>query len=251
MYLKTLVEYLNQTLRIDDFSDDASLNGLQVEGARTVKKAVIAVDACYKSIQGTRKKRANILIVHHGLFWGGPTPLTGIIAKRVGILLKNGISLYAAHLPLDCHPEIGNNAQLAEMLELKAREAFGEYHGKEIGFAGNLPRPMTVNGFTRKIDKLLNSSTQSFPFGPDKIDRIAIVSGDGSALIPQAVEAGAGTLLTGEPNHPAYHTAMEYKVNLICAGHYATEKAGVKAVGEKLKNEFGLPVSFLDIPTGL
>jgi dinuclear metal center YbgI/SA1388 family protein len=251
MYLKTLVEYLDQVLGISDFPEDSSLNGLQVEGASLVKEATLAVDACYKSIQKTSKKRADILIVHHGLFWGDRTPITGITAKRVRVLLKNGISLYAAHLPLDCHSRIGNNARLADMLNVRDREPFGEYHGKMIGLTGTLSRSLTVRGLCRKMDLLLDTKTKSFDFGPGEIERIAIVSGDGAALAPQAAESGAQALLTGEPSHATYHIASEYKINLICAGHYATETTGIRALGEKIQNEFKLPVSFLDIPTGL
>jgi dinuclear metal center YbgI/SA1388 family protein len=251
MKLERIVEYLDGKLKIADFPGDSSLNGLQVEGARLVTKISLAVDACDTSIKRAARSGSDLLIVHHGLFWGQPQPVTGFMAKRIGLLLENGISLYAAHLPLDSHPEVGNNIKLAELLGVKDTSAFGTYHGTEIGMRGRLPRPVTPRTLSNRIQKLFGAPVACFPFGPKRFTELGICSGGGAFLVQQAARAGCGALLTGEPSHTAYHPARESRINLICAGHYATETLGVKALGEALKAEFGLPVRFIDVPTGL
>ncbi len=251
MLLSTLKKYLDEELNIEQFAGDSSLNGLQVEGAGKVARATLAVDACNLSIRKAVANRSQILIVHHGLFWGGPVPVTGILRKRLALLLKNHLSLYAAHLPLDCHPRIGNNARLADMLKLEKAETFGNYKGLDLGIMGLLPRPITPSGFARKTGKLLSSRAEVFPFGGKKISRLAIVSGGGASLALQAARAGCDALLTGEPAHSAYHPAREAGISLICGGHYATETVGIKALGELISSNFGMETVFVDIPTGL
>ncbi|MBN1163240.1 MAG: Nif3-like dinuclear metal center hexameric protein [Candidatus Krumholzibacteriota bacterium] len=251
MKLRKIVEFIDQTLNLSAFPGDSSLNGLQVEGRSSVSSVALAVDACQRAIQRSVGSGADLLIVHHGLFWGGNQPITGIMAKRLGALLQNGISLYAAHLPLDCHPEIGNNAQLARLLHLDGTEPFGDYHGIRIGLAGNLPRPLKVRSFSARLRKLLNAPSRNFEFGRSEIRKLGIVSGGGASLVKSAAEEGLDALLTGETAHSAYHIAREYRINLFCAGHYATETLGVKALGSLLRERFGLQTRFLDIPTGL
>lgn len=251
MHLKTVVRFLDETLKVADFSGDSSLNGLQVEGTKSVNKICLAVDACEKSISGAARCGADLLIVHHGLLWNEVKPVTGPTARRLGLLLERGISLYAAHLPLDCHPDIGNNARLAGLLDIKECVRFGRYHGFMIGLCGYPTRPITPHGLARKVKILLEGPVKIFPFGPPRIKRLGIVSGGGASLVQEAAEAGCDAFLTGEPAHSAYHKAREAGINLICAGHYATETLGVRALGGLLNRELGLPVKFLDIPTGL
>jgi len=227
------------------------MNGLQVESSAEVKRIATAVDISDRSIMKAAASGADLLIVHHGLFWGDPVPITGVMARRIRFLLSKEVSLYAAHLPLDCHPDIGNNARLAELLGLERRRPFGRYHGMVIGLCGNLHRPMAPAGLARKLKKSLGAESRIFPFGPDRVKKLGVVSGGGASLVGDAVSAGCDTLLTGETSHSAYHVAREARITLICAGHYATETVGVRALGALVTTELGLPARFIDLPTGL
>ncbi|MBU8922745.1 MAG: Nif3-like dinuclear metal center hexameric protein [Bacteroidales bacterium] len=249
--LGRLTDYLDDWLDIESYSRDSSLNGLQVEGSKTISKITLAVDACEQSILAAVRNRSDMLLVHHGLIWGGPAPITGIMARRIGMLLKHGISLYAAHLPLDCHPVTGNNSRIAQLLGIDPVEKFGEYQGYLIGFCGKLPSPLTVKAFSAKIRRMTGESVSTFAFGKDTVRKAGIISGGAASMVKAAAEAGCDTMLTGETAHSAYHTAREYGVNLICGGHYGTETFGVKALGEMIGSEFGINVQFVDIPTGL
>lgn len=251
MRIEKIVEFLDRTLDTSAFAADSSLNGLQVEGCRETGRVTLAVDACEQSIRRAIRDRSGLLIVHHGLFWGAPEPVTGIMARRLRLLLENGVSLYASHLPLDCHPELGNNARLAEELGIAEKSAFGDYHGIRIGFMGDLPRPMARKSLAAKIRRITASGVNTWPFGPASIRKTGIVSGGGAFLVQAAALEGCQALLTGETSHSSYHAAREHGINLFCAGHYATETFGVKAVGKLLRSELGLQASFADIPTGL
>ena len=251
MRLAALARWIDETLDIDAFGADSSLNGLQVEGRKTVKRVATAVDACEETITRAARARIDLLIVHHGLFWGPAVPITGFMARRLRRLLSNGISLYAAHLPLDCHPELGNNARLADLLGVEDRDRFGRYKGIDIGVRGALPRPVATASLAARVRRVTGAPVRTFPFGPSRIKRLGIVSGGGSMLLQAAAEAGCDALLTGEPAHSAWHVAREARINLLCGGHYATETLGVRTLGERVAGEFGLPVSFIDVPTGL
>ncbi|MBN1884869.1 MAG: Nif3-like dinuclear metal center hexameric protein, partial [Candidatus Krumholzibacteriota bacterium] len=159
--------------------------------------------------------------------------------------------LYAAHLPLDCHPGIGNNALIADLLGLEGRATFGRYKGIEIGVLGALPRPVTPSSLAARVRRLTGAPVRTFSFGPSRIRRLGVVSGGGSMLLEAASAAGCDALLTGEPAHSAWHVAREARINLLCGGHYATETLGVRALGDRIAASFGLPVFFIDVPTGL
>ncbi len=249
--LSKIVEFLDNELGISAFPNDSSLNGLQVECSRETCSITLAVDACEQSIRMAARHGSGLLIVHHGLFWGGQAPVTGIMASRIRLLMEKGISLYASHLPLDCHPEVGNNAQLSMMLGVDSPARFGNYHGVEIGLCGNIPAPMTAASFAAKVRRVTGSRVSIFAFGPQKIRKVAVVSGGGASLLGDACRAGCDAMLTGETDHSAYHVAREYGVNLFCAGHYATETFGVKALGKHIESHFGLKTWFADVPTGL
>jgi dinuclear metal center YbgI/SA1388 family protein len=251
MRLKAIRDFLDETLNISNFGADSAMNGLQVESSSIVKRIATAVDVSDKSIRKAAASGAGLLIVHHGLFWGDPIPITGVMARRIELLLSRGVSLYAAHLPLDCHPEIGNNAQLAGLLGLEKRQAFGRYHGMIIGLCGVPPRAMSPAGIARKLKKTLRANSKIFPFGPERVRKLGIVSGAGASLVNDAASAGCDTLLTGETSHSSYHVAREARINLICAGHYATETVGVRALGALVSADLGLPAKFIDEPTGL
>jgi len=248
--LKKLVSFLSNELRLSEFPKDESANGLQIEGLATVGNIGLAVDACDYVFQTAADNNIDFLIVHHGLIWGGIRSINGVMKKRIKALLDTDISLYACHLPLDWHPDYGNNAQLLKALAIKRMGDFGEYHGKRIGYWGRLTKELSLEDFICRVDKTLNTQSTALSFG-NKVKNIGIVSGGGWSAIYDAEETGIDTLLVGEPSHSAYTLAEEMKLNVVFAGHYATETLGVQAVGNMLRKKFGLKTEFIDHPTGL
>jgi dinuclear metal center YbgI/SA1388 family protein len=249
--LDALVSYLDDYLRIRAEVADAAeaLNGLQVSNNGEVKRLAVAVDLCEATIRMAAEQKTDCLIVHHGLFWGGLRPLVGPAYRRVAGLIKNNIALYAAHLPLDRHPEVGNNSVLARKLGINIRGDFGDYRGAAIGVWGEIAA--TRDDVARTLAAALAVAPKVFAFGPDRITRIGIVTGAGGPLIPQAAAAGLDAYVTGEGQHWTYFDAEELGINVFYAGHYATETIGVKALAEHLAAKFDLPWVFLDHPTGL
>jgi dinuclear metal center YbgI/SA1388 family protein len=242
--------YLDEYLRISEVADSAeALNGLQVDHDGEVTKIAAAVDACQATINGAADCGAEFLLVHHGLFWGGLEPLTGRHGRRIRQLMNAGIALYSAHIPLDLHPEIGNNAVLAKELGLTDREWFGDYKGEQLGVVGNLS--VTLKDLLAKIGEIAGSSPRVLAHGPGSVSRVGVISGGGGDMISQAREAGVDTFVTGEGKHHSYFDAEEWQMNVIYAGHYATETVGVKALAEHLSSKFHLPWKFLDHPTGM
>ena len=245
--LKEVVEFLDGELGIKDV-EDSSNNGLQVSGSKEVKKIAFAVDACMEVFE--KAKDFDMIIIHHGISWDDSLKyLTGINYLRVKFLVDNNISLYAAHLPLDKHPKHGNNAELCRIFELKHIHGFGDYHEQVIGFAGE--KEISLKDFVKEINKKLNTECKVFDFGNEKIKDIGIVSGGGSSALNEAIEKGLDCFVTGEVPHQAYQLAKEGKINLIAAGHYATETLGVKALMNPVKEKFNVEVKFIDAPSGL
>jgi dinuclear metal center YbgI/SA1388 family protein len=249
--LDTLTGYLDDYLRIRDEKADApeALNGLQVTNSGEVTRLAVAVDLCEATVRMAAEQRADCLLVHHGLFWGGLRPLTGPAYARVAGLIRGNIALYAAHLPLDRHPDVGNNVVLARLLDVTLRGEFGDYHGAPIGVWGE--RGGTRDDIGRALIQTLGAAPRVLPFGPERVQRVGIVTGAGGSLIPQAAAAGLDTYVTGEGQHWTYFDAEELGLNVFFAGHYATETVGVKALAEHLSTKFKLPWVFLDHPTGL
>lgn len=245
-----LASYLDEYLRVREM-EDVSNNGLQVGCADRVTRLAFAVDASQATFEAARDAGAQMLIVHHGLFWGAPIMITGIHLRRIQTLLDAGLALYAAHLPLDFHSEVGNNATLARWLDLDGVETFGEYKGIPAGAAGSLPEPCSLEQFAAQVEQVLREPLlRTWPFGSSEVQKVAIVSGGGAGLVSQAASAGADVYLTGEVSHEAYHEARELGVNVIFGGHYATETAGLKSLAKHLSDRFGLETVFLDLPTG-
>ncbi|MGD8466496.1 MAG: Nif3-like dinuclear metal center hexameric protein [Anaerolineae bacterium] len=245
-----LVSYLDEYLQVKTIQDRSN-NGLQVEGADQVTQVAFAVDASLAAFEGAQAAGAQMLVVHHGLFWGEPVLLTGIHRQRVAQLVAADLSLYAAHLPLDFHTTIGNNATLARWLNLKETGDFGEYKGEPAGVAGRLPKTQTLDQFVAHVEDLLGEPTvKVWPFGPRDVQRVGIVSGGAAFLLEQAAEAEVDVYLTGEMSHSHYHQAQELGLNVVFGGHYATETAGLKALAQHLVDQFGLETVFLDLPTG-
>lgn len=251
MDLKRMVSYLDDHFFLSTFSSvDSSQNGLQVEGNPNITTVTTCVDASIEAFKVAANLNSQFLIVHHGLFWGKSLLITGIHRERIAFLLEREISLYALHLPLDMHQKLGNNIQLANILNLKPIDNFGKYRNCDIGIATETEQPISLDTFVKQVEKCLNTQTRLLPFGPQEIKRVAIVSGSGASEIPRAAEEGFDLLLTGEGGHSVYYQAKENHINVLYAGHYATETPGVKALGEHLKKKFKLNHIFLDIPTG-
>lgn len=251
MRLDTVSQFLDGYLRIAEEVADApeALNGLQVANSGDVTRLAAAVDFCEATVRLAAEQHADLLLVHHGMFWGGLRPIVGPAHRRMLGLTRANIALYAAHLPLDRHPDVGNNSVLARMLGLKIRGDFGSYHGAPIGVWGEFSG--SRDELVWAITKTLGAAPKLFPFGPDRPQRVGIVTGAGGSLIPQAAAAGLDTYITGEGQHWTFFDAEELRLNVIYAGHYATETVGVKALAEHVAKKFDLPWTFLDHPTGL
>lgn len=244
-----LVAYLDRYLRVASIPD-SSPNGLQVQGADRVARVAFAVDASVKTIRAAAQARARFLVVHHGLWWGRHEQIVGNMHARIAALIENDVSLYAAHLPLDCHDEVGNNVELARILSLTVEAPFGEYKGIQIGVAASGVKPTRRSAFVKAVDRRLGTKATVLPFGPASVRRVAIVSGGGAMLVEAAARAGCDTLLTGESSHAAFHPAREAGINLIFAGHYATETVGLEALRRHVQKRFGFGTVFVSAPTG-
>ena len=244
-----LVAWLDVYLDAAGWSDK-SLNGLQVEGAGRVRKVALATDAALATIGMAAQADAQMLIAHHGLFWGRVEPVAGPLRARLAALLEAELSLYASHLPLDAHPEVGNNAVLSRLLELEDIQPFGRWGDRTIGVLGRLPAKADLADLAARLEALLGARPDTLAFGGDVIRRVAVVSGAAADLIPEAAEAGADAFITGETSHTAFHQARERRLTVVFAGHYATETLGVRALGDQLVERFGVEAVFLDAPTG-
>lgn len=233
------------------FYEDASLNGLQVEGAEEVSKVAFAVDSSLSTLEQAAETGADMLVVHHGLFWGKPLAITGMHKNRVKYLLEKDISLYAAHLPLDAHKEVGNNYGLARILGMTDLQEFAYHKGKPIGVKGVFPNPITLRDLANTLEQELGESVLVHAGGKLEISTLGIVSGGASWDVVAAANEGLDAFLTGEPKHEVFYEAFERKINALYAGHYMTETVGVKLLEEKLKLEFNVATQFILLPTGL
>ncbi|HWZ27365.1 MAG TPA: Nif3-like dinuclear metal center hexameric protein [Gemmatimonadales bacterium] len=250
MRLSDLTTYLDEYLSTTAIADyPNALNGLQVANRGDIRKIAAAVDVCAATIRMATEAQAQLLLVHHGLFWTGPRPLVGPQYDRVAGLLTADLALYSSHLPLDLHADVGNNPVLARQLDVSVQGGFGELHGSTIGVWGETAG--TRDEFVTRVGKLLGGTPRCLPFGPPRVNRVGIVSGAAGSLIGQAAAAGLDTFLTGEGVHHSFFDAEELKVNVIFAGHYATETVGVRALADHLASRFGLTAVFLDHPTGM
>lgn len=248
--LSDVVGYLDHYLDIARIPDDRrAQNGLQVENAGTVTRVAAAVDGCQAVIDAAARDGADLLLVHHGLFWSGEVRIVGRHRKRVRTLLDQGIAVYGAHIPLDYHREVGNNAVLARDLGLTEPDWIGDYDGVSICVRGRVD--VSREAFVRRIADRLKITPRVIATGPERVRSVAIVTGAGSALLSAARDAGVDTFLTGEGPHHTYFDAEEWGMNLIYAGHYATETVGVQALAAHLEKRFGLPWTFIDHPTGM
>lgn len=250
--LQELVLFLDAYLDNGTVKDD-SWNGLQVEGKSEVKRVIFAVDAGMETFERAAEEQADMVVVHHGMFWRSADPsVKKHNKKRVDFLLKHGISLYASHLPLDLHPEVGNNAQLLEVLGFAKDGPFGWYAGTQISFMGYREQPTTIEAIEEKLSQELNATCKSLPFGPKEISRIAVCSGGGASfgIFMEAVQLGVDLYLTGDSTE-MYQIAKDMGINVIFAGHHATEIVGVRALANVVREKCDVETVFIDIPTGL
>jgi dinuclear metal center YbgI/SA1388 family protein len=242
-----ITTYLDLLLNVSAF-DDYCPNGLQVEGRQEVNKIIGGVTASQALINEAILQGADTLLVHHGYFWKGEDPrVTGMKHKRLGSLLDAGINLLAYHLPLDAHPELGNNVQLARLLDLKVTGSFGKGAGPDIGLVGELPIRVTANAFAEHLATKLGREPLLIPGGQDPIHTIAWCTGAAQNYIEQAAALGVDAFLTGEVSEQTVHEARELGIHFFSAGHHATEKGGVMAVGAHLAENFDITFHFADI----
>ncbi len=239
----SIVSFLDQLLATDEIPDRYSSNGLQVEGPEEVEKIGFCVDACQQTFE--LLEDCQLLVVHHGLFWPSLSRITGAARASIGFLIERKIGLYCSHLPLDYHPDYGNNAQLIHHLGWDMGEAF-----PPVGWMASCS-PQDRKTIALQIDTLLGGQTRLLPFGKETIEKVAVSSGGGSlSMVDQAVAQKVDLFLTGEASHPLYHAAREAGLNVILGGHYATETWGVRALMPVLEERFGVSTDFVDVPTG-
>ena len=248
-----LTKFLDGALNIAAFSGDVSNNGVQVEGRDEVRKAVFAVDASQALFDAAAERNADFIFVHHGLSWGAnPRRLTGFTAKRFRTLFTHGITLYAAHLPLDAAPEFGNNAVLAKFIKLRKLVPFFRYDGVDIGFMGTLPAARKLGNLQSFFEERFGVEARVLGDAGKSCRKVAVVSGGGGlGSLEEAAACGADLLLTGELDHTMYHPALESGVAVLALGHYASETTGPRALMEVVSAKFELETEFIDLPTGL
>jgi dinuclear metal center YbgI/SA1388 family protein len=245
--LTTLVaeaqRYLNAA-RISDYCP----NGLQIEGRPQVRRIVSGVTASQALVDAAVAAEADVLLVHHGYFWKGENPcITGMKQRRLKTLLSNDISLLAYHLPLDVHPEVGNNVQLAAQLEITVEGPLDPDDPRSVGLLGSLPEPMSPRDFARRVQEVLGREPLLVE-GLERVRRIGWCTGGGQGYIDQAIVAGVDLYLTGEASEQTFHSARENGISFIAAGHHATERYGVQALGDYLARRFAIEHLFIDCP---
>jgi len=248
--LSTIVRYCDRLLRPDRFNDwDGAVNGLQVESDGEVTRIAAAVDASLATVRLAIAAKADLMIVHHGLFWAPTHPWTGKRYELLRLLLENNVAVYSSHLPLDAHPRLGNNAQLCAALGFKRLNPFFFEKGHYIGL-----RTATALGrdeLQKRLRKATGCQPKLLPGGPAVCRRIGIVTGGAGSELRRAAKEGVDTFVTGEGPHWTYALAEELEINVLYAGHYATETFGVKALAARLSQQFKVPWTFVDHPTGL
>lgn len=246
MKLTDVLSDLNARLRPEEIQDyPNAVNGLQIENNGDVTRVAVAVDACEVVLQEAVVAGADLLLVHHGLFWSGLEPVTGARQRKIKWALDHNLAIYSMHLPLDAHAELGNNTLLADAMGMPpARGSFLEI-GRQADWE------ISRDDLLVRVSETVGGPVHLAPGGPKTCRRVGIMTGGAGSEVFRAAGEGVDTFITGEGPHWSYSAAEEAGVNLIYAGHYATETFGVKALGEYLERMHGLPWQFLDHPTGL
>jgi dinuclear metal center YbgI/SA1388 family protein len=248
--LTAIVKYCDRLLRTNQFKDyDGAVNGLQVENHGAVTRIAATVDASLATVKMAVAEKADLLIVHHGLFWSPSHPWTGRKYELLRLLLDHNIAIYSSHLPLDAHPRLGNNAQLCAALGLKHLRPFFLSHGQFIGFQARAR--ISREELAVRLAGATGAKSRLIPGGREICRRIGVVTGGAGGELSQAAKEGVDTFITGEGPHWTYALAEELGLNVLYGGHYATETFGVKALAAQLSRKFKVPWTFLDHPTGL
>jgi len=248
--LKSIVDHCDKILRTKKAGDyDGAVNGLQVANRGAVTRMAATVDASLATVKLAIAAKADLFIVHHGLFWGPSHPWTGKKFELIRLLVENNLAVYSSHLPLDAHPRLGNNAQLCAALGLKNLKPFFQSHGQAIGFQASAK--ISLKELAVKLARATNAPPRIIPGGPETCRRIGVVTGGAGNELKMAAAEGVDTFITGEGAHWTYALAEELGMNVLYGGHYATETFGVKALAAHLAQKFKVPWTFLDYPTGL
>ena len=254
MNIACVCKYFDQLLKLDEFAADPSNNGLQLcfDAQKECRKIAFAVDAALATVQQASAAGADLLVVHHGLSWGGePRRWSGMTGRRLGEMFKNDLSLYAVHLPLDAHNIYGNNAVLADLMQLREQEMFFPYHGMNIGILGAC-RSIELEELAGKSAAGKGYKLYTSPGKNSIVSKVAVISGGGGLDgLECAIAAGADVLITGEFDHTMYHVVQENPVHVVALGHYNSEVHGVQSLQKLAAEELGLDTVFLDVPTGL
>lgn len=249
--LAEVADFLDGYLRVPEIADYAgAMNGLQVDGPGPVQVVAAAVDASETAIAQAAAGGADLLVVHHGLFWDGPRPITGHRYRKVRALVQGRLALYGAHLPLDAHEEVGNAAVLAAKLGLQDARPFGDFKGTSVGRAGSVDG-VSETEFARRLEAATGEPVRVLPGGPRSLSTVAVATGAGASLLADVARDGLCALVTGEAQHHHAIEAAERGVTVFLGGHYATETWGVKALAEVLEDRLGVRTFFIDLPTGL
>lgn len=249
-----LLLFLEETFKVS-MTADVSYNGLQFEGSEFVTKIATGVDATAEFVGAAVSAEADFALVHHGLFWkGGEWKRVDRFARRLVEIMSSGnLNLYGLHLPLDMHPEFGNNPILARLFGAEAVEPFGDFMNQKVGVLARFSKPLTPEALKKRIEKAVGPVVHHLAFGAEKISTIGIVSGGGWSSVSDAAVADGkiDAIVTGEVIHQAVSPCCDRGIHLFAAGHYATETFGARAIGEALAKKFGLEHVFIDLPTGL
>jgi|TARA_B110000116_G_C16797421_1_gene567708 dinuclear metal center YbgI/SA1388 family protein len=248
--LDKIVAYLDQELKIKQIPDyPGAINGLQLRGKKTINKVGAAVDAALPVIEEAVKENVDLLLVHHGLFWGGAERIDGALYKKIKTAIDSGMAIYSSHIPLDIHNRFGNNVLFAKSIGLTKGIPFLDWQGIHTGLRFNVE--MNRSTLLKKIEKTLQNKIHIAPGGPAKIKKLGVITGGAGTYVDAVAKEGIDTFITGEGQHHTFTMAEELGINLIYAGHYATETFGVTSLANHLAKKYKLKKQFIHHPTGL
>lgn len=245
-----IVRYLDEYLHTHEIQDYGP-QGLQIEGRSQVSRIVGMVDAQQPCVEAALAHGADLLVVHHGIFWGGAKRISGNFGKLIRTYIEADLNLYAAHLALDAHPEVGNNAELARRLGLTVQAWWAKTNGTPLAALAEPETPLSVEALVERYEAEVGPAQLVLEHGPAQIRRVGILSGSGARHIEEAAELGCDAFITGETSHAQYYDALNAQIHVIYGGHYTSETVGVQALGRHLQETFGVDFVFIDLPTGI
>ncbi len=249
MDTRDLAAYLDGLLDHDAWQPlDAAYDGLQVENSGDVEKAAFAVDAAVETVERAADRDADVLVVHHGVVWGGLDRVAGATYDRVSALMENDVALYASHLPLDAHPDVGNNALLLDDLDAEPVDTFGDVGGRDVGRVGEFDEAVALEELVGEVEDSVGHEATTLEFGDEEVEQVAALTGSGADFLEEAADV-ADVMVSGEPKHKAHHLARDLETNAVFAGHYHTETYGVRALQQRVEEEFDVDAFFVDAPT--